>query len=89
MNLKNARDKGKLSKVAYTFGMPFFIIGVVLDALINITLMTILFLELPKEILVTSRLKRHIYTSTGYREKIAVWFCSNLLNPFDPDGSHC
>lgn len=89
MNLARARDNGTLTKPALILGTPLFIIGYALDIAVNILVMTILFLELPKEWTVTGRVKRHIYHGSGWREKVAGWFCHNLLNAFDPDGKHC
>lgn len=89
MNLARARDNGTLTRTALYLGSPIFIIGYALDVLVNIFIMTILFLELPKEWTVTGRVKRHIYHGSGWRESLASWFCYNLLNAFDPDGKHC
>lgn len=89
MNLARARDNHTLTKPALYLGTPLFIIGYALDVAVNILVMTLLFLELPKEWTVTGRVKRHIYHSTGWREKVASWFCHHLLNAFDPDGKHC
>lgn len=84
MNLSRAKQAGTLTKTALVLGLPIFLIGYGIDILVNIFVMTPLFIELPKEWTVTGRLKRHLYQSTGWREKIAAWFCSNLLNAFDP-----
>lgn len=89
MNLKSVQNRGELVGVAKYLGYTVFYCGLTLDILVNIFVMTTVFLEIPKETVVTSRFKRHIYLSTGRRESIAAWFCSRLLNPFDPSGSHC
>ncbi len=89
MNLKRARDDGKLSTMAHVLGMPILWVGLLLDILSNVFVMTILLLELPKESLVTTRLKRHIQTGTGWRYRFSKWFCENLLDTFDPSGCHC
>lgn len=86
MSLKRVRDEGKLSRLAYIFGIPVLYIGLVFDVLINIFVMTVLLLELPKEWLVTTRLKRH-NRGTGWRQKFAAW-CEQFLDPFDPSGDH-
>lgn len=88
MNLKRARDNVGLTLPVRILGYPILFIGLLLDFLLNMTLCTILFLELPKETLVTGRLKRHI-KSTGWRSKLAGWLCSNFLDTFDPSGCHC
>jgi hypothetical protein len=89
MNLIRARDAGTLSRPAYILGLPILLIGLAIDFLTNMILVTILFLELPREPLVTARLSRHINESTGWRKHLAQWFCKNLLDAFDPSGCHC
>jgi len=86
MNLKQARDKGLLNKTAMALGYPVLIVGYLLDAFVNVFVITFLLLELPKEITVTSRLKRH-NKGTGWRKAIAAW-AEPLLDPYDPSGDH-
>lgn len=88
MNLKRAKDAGTISKPALYLGYPLLIIGLVIDLLCNIFVMTIILLELPKETLVTARVSRHRKLG-GWRGDISRWFCENLLNTFDPSGIHC
>ena len=88
MALQRARRAGVLSTPALVMGSPLLVCGVVLDALVNATLMTALLLEWPREWLVTARLKRHCGQPT-WRGAIARWMCQNLLDTFDPDGRHC
>ena len=87
MNLSKAKRAGKLNKTALVLGMPVLWVGLVLDLLVNVFVMTILFLEPPKELLVTSRLKRHNRTGKGWRQKLAAWF-EPILDPYDPTGDH-
>lgn len=87
MSLKRAKDAGLLDKTARFFGTPVLFIGYILDALVNIFVLTFILLEFPKELTVTERLKRHIRTSTGWRLKVARWFIP-LLDPYDPSGHH-
>lgn len=89
MNLQRARDSGALTGAAYALGLPILYIGLAIDCFVNITVLTILFLEIPEEALVTARLSRHINDSSGYRLALASWFCTNLLDAFDPSGCHC
>jgi len=88
MNLKRAKDAGKLSVAARVFGTPVLVVGYLLDMLANVIPMTLILVELPRETTVTSRLKRHI-TGTGWRARVASWMCKNLLDAFDPSGCHC
>lgn len=87
MGLKRARNAGLLNKTAVVLGYPVLIVGYVLDALANIFVMTFVFVEIPQELTVTARLKRHIKTSQGWRLRAAHWFVP-LLDPFDPSGRH-
>ncbi len=87
MNIKRVRDMGKLTKLGMAFGYPTLIIGLLLDFLCNVFVMTLLFLELPREFTVTSRLKRHNANSTGWRLAIVKFF-EPVLDPLDPSGNH-
>jgi hypothetical protein len=87
MNVKRVRDAGKLTRIGYAFGWPTLLIGYALDVLCNVFVMTLVFLELPKETTVTARMKRHNRTSTGWRKRV-VQFFEPLLDPLDPSGDH-
>lgn len=87
MNLKRARDEGKLTKVAYVLGAPILYVGWALDIAVNWFVMSVILLEFPRETTVTARLKRHKYDD-GFRGKIARWFALHLLDTFDPSGKH-
>lgn len=76
-----------MSPLALVFGMPLLVIGLVLDLIVNVAVMTVILLELPQETTVTARLKRHNRESSGWRKAVAVWF-EPLLDPFDPSGDH-
>lgn len=89
MGLYRAKLAGRLSKTAYVLGWPFFALGLIVDIIVNMTVACVLFLEPPRETLVTSRLQRHIKHGRGWRFGLASWICSHLLDPFDPTGSHC
>lgn len=77
-----------LSMAAKVLGYPILAIGLLVDVVMNITLFSVLFADIPREWLVTTRLKRHINKS-GYRGFLASFICHNLLSPFDPTGDHC
>jgi hypothetical protein len=89
MNLDRAKGNGTLTSTALYLGYPLLGVGYALDIFLNLTVCTILFLEVPRELTVTSRLSRHILDQTGYRKLVALWMCTNLLNTFDPSGTHC
>lgn len=61
------------------------VIGYLLDCLLNIIVMTVILIELPQELTVTARLKRHHAESTGWRLAVVLWF-EPLLDPYDPAG---
>ncbi len=87
MNLGRAKKAGTLSKTALAFGTPVLFVGYLLDFLLNVTVMSVVLLELPRETTVTSRLKRHHKESDGWRLAVVLWF-EPLLDPYDPDGDH-
>ena len=86
MSLKRARDAGMLTRTAYAFGLPVLFMGLLLDFLANVLVMTVMLLELPRETTVTARLKRH-NQGAGWRKAIAAW-AEPLLDPYDPSGDH-
>lgn len=63
------------------------IIGIVWDFLFNITFATVIFLELPKETMLTFRMQRILLTDDGWRFKVARFICRYLVEPWDPN--HC
>jgi hypothetical protein len=87
MNIKRVRDAGKLTWVGKALGYPTLVIGLVLDLFVNLTLMTVVLLELPRELTVTARLKRHHKESTGWRLAVVKFF-EPVLDPLDPSGDH-
>lgn len=87
MNIKRVRDMGRLTKLGMVFGYPTLIIGLVLDLMVNVFVMSIVLLEIPREFTVTARLKRHHKTSKGYRLAVVKWF-EPVLDPLDPSGDH-
>jgi hypothetical protein len=89
MNLAPRRDGMHPVVKAHAYALLWF--ALVYDFLIlNVIVGTVLFFELPREWLLTARLKRHHASPVGSRRyAIARWICQNLLNPFDPKGGHC
>ncbi len=89
MNLKGARDEGTLIKPVYYLGIPILYAGYLLDIAFNWVYGTVLFIQVPREAVLTSRLKKNIHNE-GWRGDLARWMCVNLLSPFDPDPrGHC
>lgn len=89
MSLYRAKSEGKLSTAAKAMGYPFLALGYLSDFLLNLTVGTVLFLELPREVLLSPRVARHKLEGKGYRKVVAAYICDNLLDPFDPSGCHC
>lgn len=87
MNIKRVRDAGKLTWFGKVLGYPTLAIGLALDLFVNVTLMTVLLLELPQELTVTSRLKRHYRNSSGWRLAVVKFF-ESVLDDLDPSGDH-
>ncbi|MDE2103877.1 MAG: hypothetical protein KGL39_41960 [Patescibacteria group bacterium] len=92
MALKSARDNGKLTKASEVMATPILIVGWCLDFSLNMCA-TPVFLDLPREWLLTIRCDRYlsIPNPTGlnaYRQKFARLLCQNLLDPFQ-SGGHC
>ena len=87
MGMIRARAEKKLNPILWALCLPFVTISVIMDIINNLITFTIIFLELPREWLVTTRLKRH-YKQPTLRGKLATWIGESLLNPFDHTGNH-
>lgn len=88
MSLKRARDNGTLSKSAYYLAQPIVIFGVAYDVVCNLTAMSLIMLEIPKEWKVTDRVSRHLDGQKN-RGRISRYMCHDFLDPYDPSGCHC
>jgi hypothetical protein len=75
-----------LGKGVKIIAAPQIVIGILLDVILNL-LMTGIFLDLPREWLLTDRLQRYRANASGRKLRIANTMCDEWLNPFD-DG-HC
>ena len=90
MGLYRAHLNKKLSRISYVLGMPWLVIGLIVDFVANVTIASLVFLDPPKELLVTARLQRYNTQSIRtWRSEWANWICTNLLDVFDPNGDHC
>lgn len=81
MNLK--RNKANLKGVSLYAGTAALAISYLLDAYVNFFVLSLVLMELPKELTVTSRLKRHYKLKGAWGYKVALWFIP-LLEPYDP-----
>jgi hypothetical protein len=87
MNLQRVRDMGLLTPMGKVLAYPTLVIGLILDLIVNLFVFTVVLLELPQELTVTARLKRHHKESTGWRLAV-VKFLEPILDPLDPSGDH-
>lgn len=77
-----------LTVIPRTLLVPAALVAVVMDVIFNLIPATIIFLNLPRELLFTQRLDRYEEEGSGWRYRIAIWICQNMLNPFQ-QGGHC
>ena len=89
MSVYRAKLAGRLCGLSLVLLYPIVIIAALMDVVCNLTLATLVFLEPPQELLVTTRLKRYHASEDGWRTDLAAYVCENLLDPFDPTGEHC
>lgn len=83
MGLKRARNEGGLKGVHLYIGYAALIIGYSLDAYVNLFVFSLVLVEFPKELTVTSRLKRHYKLDNTWGKKVALWVVP-LVEPYDP-----
>lgn len=89
MALWKCKREGRLTPAMRVLGYPLLTVGYVFDVAANL-LASVLLLHWPKELLLTSKLKRiQREEPDGWRNKVAKWICHNLLNAVDPTGHHC
>lgn len=92
MGIYRAKLQNKLNRLTLFLCFPCVVLGFILDVFANLVVVPFIFLELPQEWLVTTRLTRHLKTledKRDWRYKISQWICGNLLDIFDPTGCHC
>lgn len=90
MHFKLIKDSPRWADLHWStklLGYSMLYPGLVLDMLLNVFVMTVVFIELPQELLTTSRVRRHKFNSGGWRYRVSVFFCRNYLTPFDRN--HC
>ena len=89
MHLLKVHQAGNLKGLTRVFGYPVLLVGVILDTVVNWFVASIMFLEIPKEFLVTTRLQRHWKNDPkSWRGKLARSISNLLLDQFDPSGDH-
>lgn len=94
MHLQEVRDAGLIHQDAVILAKTVLYTGLLADVLYNLTWAMVLFLDPPRELLVTTRLKRYKYGAngsppeTGWRLRRTDWFAEILLDDYDPSGKH-
>ena len=89
MGVYRAHLAKRLTTVTTIMLFPVVLLAIFVDILCNFTLATIIFWELPHQMMVTQRLHGYRQQLGGWRKSIADYICLNLLDPFDPSGDHC
>jgi hypothetical protein len=89
MSLKRAQDAGNLSLPAKYLGFPLLAIGYILDFAANVFPFSWIVWDFPEEWTVSAHLTRLLKEGNPYQKIVCGWICKNLLNAFDPSGSHC
>lgn len=89
MGVYRAKLDGRLRGLNAVLAFPIFLFAAIVDVFFNLVVAPLVFLDLPKEWLVTKRLKRYMAEGSGWRYNIAKLICDSVLDPFDPDGDHC
>lgn len=89
----------RLRGLSAVMAAPVVGVALLVDAVAQFTVFTLVFLELPPvrrygriplpELLVTHRLRRYSRGGMGWRTRWADELCMHLLDPFDPTGAHC
>lgn len=80
--------KRTLHKMVWWTLAPVIFITIAIDFIANVTIVSVLFWDIPREYLITKRLQRYKLLPDGHRKQVAEWVCEHMLNPFDTDG-HC
>jgi len=90
MGLYRLHLKDELHGLNKVLAYPAVIVGLLIDVIVNWTVAIVLFMDFPKEYLVTQRLIRYRSTeSLGWRDRVATYICDNILDVFDPRSNHC
>lgn len=88
MRLKQVRDAGKLTPAMKVFGYPALFLGLAVDFVVNVVFGTLVFLQLPHEMTLSSRLWKLSNGDEGWRKNWAYWIRTQLLDAVDPEGVH-
>ena len=85
MKLRDVRDSGKLNGQAKYPAYLVLFIGYILDFVVNMIPATVVFLEIPQELTVSERTKRHRDEPT-WRGAMSRWLRKGFLSIADTSG---
>lgn len=91
MGLYRAFLLGRLKGLSLVMCSPVVAGAFLVDLLMQFTVFSIVFAEVPRDWLVTHRLRRYMreLPPENWRYRWADYLCKHLLDPFDPTGAHC
>ena len=89
MGIYRAHLSRRLVGLNKVLALPVVGFGYLMDVTANLFIAPLVFLDWPREALVTARLIRYKRTDTGWRNRLATFICEHLLDVFDPTGDHC
>ena len=89
MNVKGVTLDDHLPWQAKLLVYPTIVVFDIVEFIANVFACTILFLDLPKEITVSDRLRRYAADPEKYGWRLVIVnFIKPMLDPFDPTGPH-
>lgn len=88
-NIVNRHKEKKYTGISKYLAYLYLALFLVIDATCNIIAFTILYMELPQEWLVTTRMKRHLHgnQTAGFRFRASLFICKYMIEPWDV--GHC
>lgn len=89
MGIYRAHLAHRLVGLNRVMALPVVAVGYAMDVAANWIIAPLVFLDRPREALVTSRLIRYKRDGSGWRYRVANFICERLLDVFDPTGDHC
>lgn len=91
MGLYRAFLLRRLRGLSLVLCAPVVAVAALVDLVMQLTVFTVVFADLPRDWLVTHRLRRYMreLPAHHWRRRWADHLCHHLLDPFDPTGAHC
>lgn len=88
MKLQDVLLRGELKGQPYMLGRVVLTFGLLADLIWQLIPASIQYLDLPRELTVSGRIKRLCNTGTGWRKEKAEKFRDTWLKPYDSTGGH-